>query len=585
MRNARIPVFWCMALFVFAAGLPALCHGSDSQRVLARVEVPGTLEELDLPVHAAIVDGEGVFYALVIATPETLQASGAPFSVLDECPPGTGYLLAGNKKSAERERAALRFGAVLDDGRRLVVRYDKQTGAALLRSGFRLKLMSDTPIATSAPAGSADRCRAAERSSVSALAGVTEMLGQVTEATFRSYISGLSGASAVTVSGSPYTFLTRNTESGTPIQKATQYVYEQLAAMPGMTASLHSWSSGGYSGRNVVGELRGADKPDEIVIFLAHLDSINEAALTAAVAPGADDDASGCSALLTAAGIMSGRSFQRTIRFVFATGEEQGLLGSAAYAGSVRSQNIVGVVNLDMIAFNTPGTAPTQRLKIRTSQNSGYAADLAIANTFKSVVSAYGLGGSLQVVISADGEPDSDQASFWDEGIPAIWVIEDDINDFDDLYYHTKNDTLQTLDTAYGTAQVKASLGTVAHLAGLSGAAPTTTSVAGTTTTVPSGASTTTVPWHASTTSTARTDHQEGPCPAEEVLGPDSGQLENLRALRDTGLARSAAGRRIVSIYYRNMRSIQKALDGSPAMQSAARWVLETIAGLSSSGR
>ena len=75
---------------------------------------------------------------------------------------------------------------------------------------------------------------------------------------------------------------------------------------------------------------------------MAHLDSINDKTDNPAdPAPGADDDASGCAALLVAAAGMKDVRFERTVRFVFTTGEENGILGSAAYAkkGRVPHQN------------------------------------------------------------------------------------------------------------------------------------------------------------------------------------------------------------------------------------------------------
>jgi Zn-dependent M28 family amino/carboxypeptidase len=82
---------------------------------------------------------------------------------------------------------------------------------------------------------------------------------------------------------------------------------------------------------------------------------------------------------------------------------------------------------------------------------------------FTNVVNAYGLSSYLTPAIVADGESRSDHSSFWNRGYSAILAIED-WNDFDD-YYHTSNDRLQTLDMAYFTNFVKASVGTAAHLA------------------------------------------------------------------------------------------------------------------------
>ena len=80
--------------------------------------------------------------------------------------------------------------------------------------------------------------------------------------------------------------------------------------------------------------------------------------------------------------------------------------------------------------------APTLRLHTRTTGNSGYAGDLAIAGVFTNVVSAYGLSGNLVPIIDPDGLAFSDHSSFWNKGYPAILAMEDDVDDFN-AFYHT----------------------------------------------------------------------------------------------------------------------------------------------------
>jgi carboxypeptidase Q len=78
---------------------------------------------------------------------------------------------------------------------------------------------------------------------------------------------------------------------------------------------------------NTVAELRGSERPDEVVLLGAHLDSWD-------LSTGATDNGTGAIAVLEAARILkaSGARPKRTIRFVLFSGEEEGLLGSQAYA-------------------------------------------------------------------------------------------------------------------------------------------------------------------------------------------------------------------------------------------------------------
>ena len=77
---------------------------------------------------------------------------------------------------------------------------------------------------------------------------------------------------------------------------------------------------------NVVGELRGREMPDEIVLLGAHIDSWD-------VGPGASDDGAGCVAVMEALRLLraSGLAPRRTVRAVLFTSEEYGLAGSKAY--------------------------------------------------------------------------------------------------------------------------------------------------------------------------------------------------------------------------------------------------------------
>jgi carboxypeptidase Q len=78
---------------------------------------------------------------------------------------------------------------------------------------------------------------------------------------------------------------------------------------------------------NTVAEIRGSEKPDEVVLLGAHLDSWD-------LATGGTDNGTGAIAVLEAARILkaAGVHPKRTIRFALFTGEEEGLFGSQEYA-------------------------------------------------------------------------------------------------------------------------------------------------------------------------------------------------------------------------------------------------------------
>jgi hypothetical protein len=115
---------------------------------------------------------------------------------------------------------------------------------------------------------------------------------------------------------------------------------------------------------NVVGEIRGSDKPDEIVVLGGHIDSWD-------VGQGAQDDGSGIMATLEAAALIKklGLHPKRTVRVVFWVNEENGGRGGEAYkvwaGGSVK--NHVAAIEMDSGAEKPVGFGygafPRQRLR------------------------------------------------------------------------------------------------------------------------------------------------------------------------------------------------------------------------------
>lgn len=462
---------WITLAFLFlslliapSALLPQELTLPAEPQMLVRVEVPeapGSLKNLGLPVYAALKDEAGWSYALVIATPTQLQRAGVSFQILDEYLPGTRYRLARERRTGARQEAASLARVLHDDGRRIIMRESPTLAGTLRELGLPSKLIGETPLSLLAPA--LDPLPEAFAPD----ARVSDMIGQVTQDAVNSYISGLSGKTPVLVKGSEYTIMTRSNYRETPLRKATQYVSEQLQKA-GLRTAFQSWSAEDVTSRNVIGELRGITRPDEIVLVVAHLDSLPDRRIS----PGADDNASGSVALLVAADIMSRYSFQRTIRFVSTTGEELYLLGAEKYAKSVANQKIAAVLNVDCISWTATLTQKTSCLHTRIPGHPGSIGDLAIAKTFADVVENYGLTGTLAPKIEQDGEDASDHSPFWDlkalkpKGFAAIMATQDDIRHWNPNN-HEASDTLDTLNLPYCTAQVKAALGTTAHLAGL----------------------------------------------------------------------------------------------------------------------
>jgi len=288
---------------------------------------------------------------------------------------------------------------------------------------------------------------------------IAAIISQVSTRTLEYELAGLTGERPVVVAGSLYTIATRYSYQTEAISLATRYAYEQLDEA-GLAVTYHDYAWGSYRLRNVVAEKPGVVDPGEIYLITAHLDSTTRGN-PYDLAPGADDNGSGSVAVLTAARLLAPHHFAHTVRFVLFTGEEQGLLGSAAYAAvsKARGEDIQGVVNLDMIAYNS-NLEPVIDLYARTA----VSGSLALTRIFSEVVGIYGLNLEPNRYDLPAGFPiqSSDQWSFLQWGYPALLVIED--MDDSTPAYHRITDTLSTLDLGYYADTTRAAIATIAHL-------------------------------------------------------------------------------------------------------------------------
>ncbi len=169
---------------------------------------------------------------------------------------------------------------------------------------------------------------------------------------------------------------------------------------------------------NVVGKVTGSDAKlkNEYVVHSAHLDHLGITAPVQgdSINNGAHDNASGVSCVLEIAKIYSKLKDKpkRSILFVFMTGEELGLLGSAAFAANptVPKANLVADVNMDMPTI----IAPLLSVVALGGQHSSLLQPVTKAAAY------------MGITLEQDPEPEqnrfirSDQYSFVTAGIPAL---------------------------------------------------------------------------------------------------------------------------------------------------------------------
>jgi Iap family predicted aminopeptidase len=219
---------------------------------------------------------------------------------------------------------------------------------------------------------------------------------------------------------------------------------ERLLAQGAVTVEFQyeNRTGGATVDHNVVAEIRGRERPEEWVIVGAHLDSWD-------YGTGAQDNGSGCAMVLEAARAIAalGTPPRRSIRFALWGGEEQGLLGSAAYvrAHARELKDCVAALNTDNGAGHPRGWKFEGREDV----------EAAMMPISKSLLA--GLGGDG---LSPELTFDTDHGHFLLAGVPALdlWV---DMEHYDDVH-HKSSDTLDKI-TAHNLIAGAAVVAVTAH--------------------------------------------------------------------------------------------------------------------------
>lgn len=176
---------------------------------------------------------------------------------------------------------------------------------------------------------------------------------------------------------------------------------------------------------NVVAEIRGRERPEEIVMLGAHLDSWE-------MGTGALDN--GCNAALVIdaarAIVAAGVKPRRTLRFVLWSGEEQGLIGSWQYVQQHRAEldNIVAYVNFDEGIGRVVGYSLGGREDVEPA--------------LREILAPIASWGSN--THTADAFIGTDNFDFMIEGIPTLVATQEEHNYI--VNYHASSDTFDKVD-------------------------------------------------------------------------------------------------------------------------------------------
>lgn len=224
----------------------------------------------------------------------------------------------------------------------------------------------------------------------------------------------------------------------------------------GHVTSLHTFPvSGRGSADNVIAEIRGSARPDEIVVVGAHYDTVVDC-------PGANDNGTGVVSLLQLSAMFRDRTPERTLRFVAFANEEPPYfhtddMGSLAYARKCRADDddIVAMISLETMGFysDDKGTQaypsplewfyPSEGNFITFVGNpSSMGLTRRCVRIFRETTAFPSEGAALPAFLPGVGW--SDHWSFWQVGYDAVMVT--DTAPFRYEHYHERTDTVDKVD-------------------------------------------------------------------------------------------------------------------------------------------
>jgi Zn-dependent M28 family amino/carboxypeptidase len=268
--------------------------------------------------------------------------------------------------------------------------------------------------------------------------GVGDIVSQVSQTSYTDYLNN----HLYTHNGNSRWY------SGSQHDLAQTEIYDAFKSF-GLTTSLDYFTYNSQTCANVIGVLPGKVHPDQVYVVGAHYDSAGSSC------PGADDNASGVAGVMEAARTLSGYQFDSTIVFIAFDREEQGLVGSGIYANAHASDDIQGMISMDMIAYNPTGT----------NYNKAYLS--YAGTTMPSIVTDLGNAltqyAGITPVPTQNYSSQSDHYSFYAHGFESTLLIER--NAGSNPYYHSSQDSVDTpgyIDYAYAANMTRGAVGYLA---------------------------------------------------------------------------------------------------------------------------
>ncbi|MCF8273857.1 MAG: M28 family peptidase [Flavobacteriaceae bacterium] len=198
-----------------------------------------------------------------------------------------------------------------------------------------------------------------------------------------------------------------------------------------------------YNGTNILGLIKGTESNEKFIVISAHYD--HEGIKNGLIYNGADDDASGVSALISFAEYFKNNPPKHSIILAAFDAEELGLQGSEYFVSNsiIPLNKIILNLNMDMIS--------------RSETNKLFAVGSSFNKTLNDVISNFKQSERVKLIAGHEGKDNlenwtysSDHASFHKKRIPFIYFGVDDHQD-----YHTPNDDYENIQPEFYKESVK----------------------------------------------------------------------------------------------------------------------------------
>lgn len=243
----------------------------------------------------------------------------------------------------------------------------------------------------------------------------------------------------------------RNVDNYDNLNEAANYIEKKFKEF-GYTVEFQHYDAKDKNVKNIIAVKPGTINPEEIIVVGAHYDSYYN--------PGADDNASGVSALLELAKLTAGHCTNKSIEFVAFVNEEPPFfhtdkMGSRVYTklAKKRGKNIKAGLILEMLGYYSDETNSQrypQSLELLYPDKANFIAivDNRASNLLATqVVTSFKTQTEFPIEqIASENVPEgdfSDHWSFWQESYPAVMVT--DTSFYRYSHYHQQSDTYEKL--------------------------------------------------------------------------------------------------------------------------------------------